>query len=66
MALTKEQILTLTCLKEVGVKGVGAIVVGGLSLGKTKHERPIQGSTPQPFNPVFPPQSTADQDDLPF
>lgn len=23
MALTKEQILTLTCLKEVGVKGVG-------------------------------------------
>lgn len=45
---------------------IGAIVVGGLSLGKTKHERPVQGSIPQPFNPVFPPQSTADPDDLPF
>ena len=48
------------------MESLGATVVGGLSLGKTKHERPVQGSTPQPFNPVFPPQSTADPDDLPF
>lgn len=48
------------------MESLGAIVVGGLSLGKTKHERPVQGSIPQPFNPVFPPQSTADPDDLPF
>lgn len=42
------------------------IVVGGLSPGKTKHERPIQGSIPQPFNLVISPQPTADPDDLPF
>ena len=48
------------------MESLGAIVVGGLSLGKTKHERPVQGSIPQPFNPVFPPQSTAAPDDLPF
>lgn len=48
------------------MESLGAIVVGGFSLGKTKHERPVQGSIPQPFSPVFPPQSTADPDDLPF
>lgn len=48
---------------------MGATVVGGLSLGKTKHERPIQGRIPNPFTrPVFPPQpmTTSDPDDLPF
>lgn len=48
---------------------IGAIVVGGLSLGKTKHERPIQGRIPNPFTrSVFPPQpmTTSDPDDLPF
>ena len=46
-----------------------AIVVGGLSLGKTKHERPTQGNIPNPFShPVFPPQpmATSDDNDLPF
>ncbi len=27
MALYKEQVLTLTCLKEVGVKGVGPLII---------------------------------------
>lgn len=48
---------------------LGAKVVGGLSLGKTKHERPIQGSIPQAFSrPVFPSQqnNSYDDDDLPF
>lgn len=51
------------------MESLGAIVVGGLSLGKTKHERPTQGSIPNPFSrPVFPPQptTTSDDDDLPF
>lgn len=51
------------------MESLGAIVVGGLSLGKTKHERPIQGRIPNPFTrPVFPPQpmTTSDPDDLPF
>jgi predicted amidophosphoribosyltransferase len=51
------------------MESLGAIVVGGLSLGKTKHERPIQGNIPNPFSrPVFPhlPPSTSDDDDLPF
>lgn len=51
------------------IESLGAIVVGGLSLGKTKHERPVQLNIPQPFSrPVFPPQptTTVDDDDLPF
>lgn len=51
------------------MESLGAIVVGGLSLGKTKHERPTQGNIPNPFSrPVFPhlPPSTSDDDDLPF
>ena len=48
------------------MENLGATVVGGLSLGKTKHERPVQGSIPQPFRPVFPPQPSVETDDLPF
>ena len=50
------------------MESLGATVIGGLSLGKTKHERPVQGSIPQPFSrPVSPPQPThEDIDDLPF
>jgi predicted amidophosphoribosyltransferase len=51
------------------MESLGAIVVGGLSLGKTKHERPTQGNIPNPFShPVFPPQpmATSDDNDLPF
>ena len=51
------------------MESLGATVVGGLSLGKTKHERPIQGRIPNPFTrSVFPPQpmTTSDPDDLPF
>ena len=51
------------------MESLGSIVVGGLSLGKTKHERPTQGNIPNPFSrPVFPhlPSSTSDDDDLPF
>jgi hypothetical protein len=44
---------------------LGAIVVGGLSLGKTKHERPVQPfphieESPKIFSPSF------NNDDLPF
>lgn len=35
MALTKEQILTLTCLKEVDVKGVAVLRIGGKGLRHT-------------------------------
>lgn len=40
MALTKEQILTLSCLKEVGVKGVGPKKI--LAIGATINERNIK------------------------
>ena len=39
------------------MEALGAIVVGGLAIGKTKHERPIQGNIPRP---------TFELDDLPF
>lgn len=39
------------------MESIGAIVVGGLSLGKTKHERPIQGNISQP---------SVELDDLPI
>lgn len=39
------------------MEALGAIVVGGLSLGKTKHERPIQANIPR---------SPFEFDDLPF
>ena len=47
---------------------MGATVVGGLSLGKTKHERPTQGNISNHLSrSVFPPQSmTTSDDDLPF
>ena len=51
------------------MESLGAIVVGGLSLGKTKHERPVVVTeTPRIFShPPFPPQPTYDNsDDLPF
>jgi predicted amidophosphoribosyltransferase len=51
------------------MESLGAIVIGGLSLGKTKHERPIKESISNPFTrPVFPPQPTtiSDDDDFPF
>ena len=49
------------------MEDLGATVVGGLSLGKTKHERPVQGSIPQPFYLEFPPKPIKeDLDDLPF
>lgn len=59
----------LDCCNDWLVCTMGATVVGGLSLGKTKYERPIQGRIPNPFiRPVFPPQpmTTLDPDDLPF
>ena len=40
MALTKEQILTLTCLKEVGVKGVGPKKI--LAIGTTIDDRELE------------------------
>lgn len=51
------------------MEALGAIVIGGLSLGKTKHERPVVVTeTPRIFShPPFPPQPTYDNsDDLPF
>ena len=39
MTLTKEYIFTLTCLKEIGIKGVGPKKV--LSIGNTIKERNI-------------------------
>jgi len=51
------------------MESLGATVVGGLSLGKTKHERPVVVTeTPRIFSrPPFPPQQTYDNgDDLPF
>ena len=51
------------------MEALGAIVIGGLSLGKTKHERPaVVTETPRTFShPPFPPQPTYDNsDDLPF
>ena len=39
MALTKEHIFTLTCLKEIGIKGVGPKKV--LSIGNTIKERNV-------------------------
>lgn len=44
---------------------LGAIVVGGLSLGKTKHERPVQSFPHIEESPkIFPP--SFNNDDLPF
>ena len=51
------------------MEALGAKVIGGLSLGKTKHERPVVVTeTPRIFShPAFPPQPTYDNsDDLPF
>jgi len=51
------------------MEALGAIVIGGLSLGKTKHERPVVVTeTPRIFShPPFPPQPAYDNsDDLPF
>ncbi len=53
------------------MESLGAVVVGGLSLGKTKHERPnspIITESPRIFKPKpFPPQPTYNNDDdLPF
>lgn len=53
------------------MESLGATVIGGLSLGKTKHDRPIQGIIPKAFKPsVFPPplnnSSDVDNDVFPF
>ena len=48
---------TMLRYKEI-LERKGAIVVGGFTLGKTKHERPIQGGMPNPSTQLFPPQST--------
>ena len=47
----------------------GAIVVGGFTLGKTKHERPTQGGISYSSKQLFPPQPTTSSDndfELPF
>lgn len=50
---------------------VGANVVGGFSIGKTKHERPGQTNTSNPFPPLpeipyITPEQLFSDDDLPF
>lgn len=47
----------------------GATVIGGFCLGKTKHERPIQGGMSNSSAQIFPPQPTTFSDndfELPF
>lgn len=51
------------------MESLGATVIGGLCLGKTKHERPTQGGTSSSSAQIFPPQPTtlSDNDfELPF
>ena len=48
------------------MESLGAVVVGGLSLGKTKHERPIQTQPFPPMHAPFPPLPEQDYDDSPF
>lgn len=50
---------------------VGATVIGGFSIGKTKHERPVQAIAPNPFPPLpdlpnIPSSHLFSDDDLPF
>ena len=49
---------------------MGANVIGGMSIGKTKHERPEQMSTARPLSPIpspLSPQPAIDtNDELPF
>lgn len=51
------------------MESLGATVIGGLCLGKTKHERPTQGGISSSSTQPFPPQPTTFSDndfELPF
>ena len=59
---------TMLRYKEI-LERKGAIIVGGFTLGKTKHERPTQGGVSSSSTQPFPPQPTTFSDndfELPF